>query len=319
MNTKLRKYLNPKNYIIAIFFIINRNILHHIDLMFAPDHKEQFPYPPIFIIGSPRSGSTLLFQVLTDAFDLAYLSNFHCTLFGAPAIAERLLKYLGKRKTQSNYKSLYGTTSGWLQPSECGQWWYRFFRQKPAHVTLNDIDQKKILNFRKSLIALTNAAEKPVILKNLYASIRLEPISNYIPEALFIVIKRDEFFNAVSILAGRKKYLGRYDLWWSVPPPDIEELKQKLPCEQVIGQIRGIYREINRAITSGFVDLNRVFHIEYEELCRDTHSLLKQIEEFFFQHGIILRRRFEVPSSFPINKTISIDNDLAIKLKNLLN
>ena len=40
-------------------------------------------WPPVFILGAPRSGSTLLYQVLTEAFDFAYLTNLQGFLAGA--------------------------------------------------------------------------------------------------------------------------------------------------------------------------------------------------------------------------------------------
>jgi len=40
-------------------------------------------YPPLFIIGPPRTGSTLLYQLVVQRFDVGYLANRHCRLYGA--------------------------------------------------------------------------------------------------------------------------------------------------------------------------------------------------------------------------------------------
>ena len=43
--------------------------------------------PPIFIIGPPRSGSTLLYQVLTSYFDLSYFKNLHSKYYFAQQLS----------------------------------------------------------------------------------------------------------------------------------------------------------------------------------------------------------------------------------------
>jgi len=38
--------------------------------------------PPIFIIGAPRTGSTLLIQSIAGSFDIGFLANAHAFLSG---------------------------------------------------------------------------------------------------------------------------------------------------------------------------------------------------------------------------------------------
>jgi len=307
--TSFKKYFSPQAYLRFALNKINHHILHYVDIAVAPDPTMPFIQPPTFIIGAPRSGSTLLFQVMTDAFDVAYLSNRHCQFFGAPALAERTFKPL-RNKKPSDFTSFHGQTNGPDAPSECGAWWYRFFRREPAYVTLDDVDERKMIAFRRSLLALTEVTQKPLIFKNLYAGLRLEPISKYVPEALFIIIKREELYNAASILAGRMKALGTYDKWWSVPPPDVNKLKDKPPHEQVIGQIRSIYQEIERVARDGFIEQDRMLQIEYEHLCQDTAKTLQRIESFWAKHNLIVEHRFPVPEKFTINRNMNIPPEL---------
>jgi len=314
MGISIKKYLSPKSYANYALKQFNRHVLHHLDIFLAPKLNQQFKYPPIFIIGAPRSGSTLLFQILTDAFDVAYLSNLHCNLFGSPALAEKIFQPLNN-KQPSDYSSKHGRTNGLSGPSECGEWWYRFFRRMPAHVPLVAVHKTKMRKFRRSVMAFTKAAGKPVLFKNLYASLRLEPLSKYLPEALYIIVTRNELFNAASILSGRKKAFGSYEKWWSVPPPGWEQLQDKTASKQVVGQIRAIYAEIDRVIAKGFIKESKVLRVEYEELCRDTQSLIETMDEFFSYNGLKIARRFEVPDSFIASENISLPADIADELK----
>ncbi|WP_163575251.1 sulfotransferase [Halomonas faecis] len=262
----------------------------------------------VFIIGPPRSGSTLLMQTLTDAYDVGYLTNRHCRWFGAPALAERLYNPLGD-KSPSDFQSNYGRTKKPSDPAECGAWWYRFFRRQPAYVTRGEVSERKMRAFSRSIASLQNTSGKPLIFKNLYASLRLDPMSVYLPEALYIVIERDLKDNAESILKGRKDALGSYQHWWSVPPPNVGALDELSPVQQAVGQIESIHELIDRDIERlGLED--RVFRVSYEDFCEDVHGTLYRFQDFMARHGIELERRFEVPYRFEIEHSQKIPQDM---------
>jgi hypothetical protein len=312
MKRSLKKYLNPANYGRRLLTIVNRMLLHHLDWVVAPACDTPLRHPPIFILGAPRCGSTLLFQVLTDAFDVGYISNAHCRFFGAPALAERVLRPLAN-KPMSDYTSQHGMTKGRYGPAECGEWWYRFFRRTPAYVPLADADPEKMRCFRRSLLAMVSAFEKPVFFKNLYASLRLEPISKIVPEALFIVVRRDLVDNARSLLASRLLQTGGYETWFSVPPPDIDLLRQLPVAQQVVGQVRSIYRTIERGMEH--IGSDRFLVLQYERFCDDVHGTLKEVESFLDRWGVTLIRAGIVPTHFSRPDQAPIPDSIARDLR----
>lgn len=302
------KYLNPKNYVRRAWYLVNQHVLSRAETLTAPSANSVLCRPPIFIIGPPRSGSTLLFQVITDAFSLAYISNRHCQWFGAPAFAEKLYRPL-ERRPQSDYRSSQGVAEGCHAPSECGAWWYRFFRREPAYVTLKDVDVKKMKAFRRSIAEMGRATGLPLMFKNLYASLRIEPIAWFLPEALYVVIERDWVDNATSILVSRKKALGGYDRWWSIPPPNVDELVGLSPAQQVVGQIRSIHNLVNCDIERlGLED--RTFRIRYEEFCIDVPGTLERFRLFLVKNGINLQQQFEVPQAFDTKRNSELPSAL---------
>ena len=86
----------------------------------------ELSHTPILILGAPRSGSTLLYQSMVERFDVAYISNRHCRWHGAPSLVER--RFGGARHV-ATYASRHGAEAGATAPSECGGYWYRFFRR----------------------------------------------------------------------------------------------------------------------------------------------------------------------------------------------
>jgi len=263
-------------------------------------------YPPIFILGAPRSGSTLLVQAITEAFDIGYISNCHCKWYGAPALAEIFFKPTLNR-VPTCFESQHGTTQGSYAPSECGQYWYRFFRRKPAYVSISDISIRKLNRFHQSVSSLISAVGKPVAFKNLYAGLRLQPIVKTFPNALFIIIKRCEIDNGHSILEGRLKSLGNYDDWWSVEPPNIDELSSLPSYQQVIEQIRSIYKLIDEELSLCQVREEQVFRINYEEFCSNPNLAIENISIFFSANHLDVPICTKLPKSFPIRQSIRID------------
>jgi len=308
------KYLNPVNYTRKGGYLLNKYILHYIDIIKAPFYDTHLKYPPIFFLGAPRSGSTLMMQVLTDTFDFGYISNRHCQFFGMPCLAENIFHPL-KNKKISDYKSYHGITRGVYAPAECGEWWYRFFRRKPAYVPHDQAGSYKMRCFRRSVASLTNALSRPVLFKNLYATLRIRPILEHIPEALFIIVKRDELDNGHSLLEARNKVFNTYDNWWSMEPPSVEQLKRLPAYAQVIEQIRHINALIDQDIADSKVTRSRFHQIVYEEFCSDVHKSLSEFDTFLKSHGVETDKKFDVPERFHLHKGVRINQNLYNKMK----
>jgi hypothetical protein len=266
---------------------------------------------PIFIVGAPRSGSTLLYQLMVDHYDVGYLANAHCRWPGGPSIVERRERVLANRPVAGDYTSTYGATSGDAGPSECGAYWYRFFPRTPHHV--EQLPEETLAQIRASVRAFGDVVGRPLVYKNLYATVRMRPLAAALPEALFISISRDVVANSHSLLEGRRKNLGSYDEWFSVEPPGIEQLRSLPAHEQVLGQIRALEELIESDAQT--IGADRFHHVSYEALCADAHGELARIGAFVQQHGTELAVRADVPSTFPAGGTsVRIDEALYQRL-----
>jgi hypothetical protein len=290
-------------------------VLHHIECRAAGSRADPLRYPPVFIIGAPRCGSTLLYQVMVEHFDLGYLSNFHCLFYGAPSFAERLF-HPARWRMPSGFQSDHGKVSGRSAPSECGEFWYRFFRRRPQFVPLDEAGERSMRYLRGAVRALVDAAGKPVLFKNLPCALRLGPIISALPESLFIVVQRDWLETAHSILESRRKLFGNYEGWFSVEPPEVESLKKRPSHEQVVEQIRSVHALIDEARDK--VDTIQFIDVDYEELCRDTYATLDKLAGFFESNGLDVARGSGAPRSFRVKSRVRIDEDLYRKTKHYL-
>ena len=297
-----------------LFRVFGGHILAKFEPVLYKNSDKPLAHPPIFFLGAPRSGTTLAMQVITDVFDIGYISNFHCNFFGAPALAEIVFRPIEGRP-RSSYSSVHGKTAAPHDPSECGEWWYRFFRRFPRYVDLAGANDRKMSRFRGSVGSLIQAFGKPILFKNPHAALRIQPIVKYVPEALFIIVERDELDNAHSLLEVRKKVYGSYERWWSMEPPAIKEL-EKLPAhQQVVEQIRNIYSTIRSDLDIAGVDPSACFTLKYEQLCNDPEKEMLRLDQFFRVNKCEIRRLHLPPEPFARRNEIRIDPELFESMK----
>jgi hypothetical protein len=288
------------------FRALNRG-LAFVETSLASGGEAPLRHPPLLVVGAPRSGSTLLYQLLVERFDIGYLSNLHCRFFGAPSLVERLARGRLAVRTAS-YASIHGRTSGATAPSECGEYWYRFFRKSPQYTPLAEADPARLRRLRASVRALGDAAGHPLVFKNLVCSLRLGPIGAALPEALFLFVRRDLADNAQSLLAARQRIHGDYAAWWSVEPPGFERLIALPPHEQVVEQVRAVEAVVEEDRES--LGRGRFHELRYEDLCDDPRGALDAIARFAAGRAVSLVPRREVPSRFERREQAELDAGL---------
>jgi hypothetical protein len=235
-------------------------------------------YDPVFIIGPPRSGSTILYQLITNFYDVSYINNL-CHLsrknfyFGF-----WLSNVLYKNKKHNIFKSNYGNTqkSGLNAPSEGGQIWYRWFSKNKIYYEKDDLSEEDILEIRNTFNAITNRFQKPIVIKNLMFSQRLNVLANIFPTAKIIFIKRSPEFNAQSIYLARKKQAN--DQWWSVKPVNHEELSKLSLIEQSVSQVFYLEKQIHEDLKQ--FSAENITIIKYEELITNCVNVLDHLREF---------------------------------------
>ena len=230
---------------------------------------------PVFIIGLPRSGSTFVYQLLSDLFDVNYLDNLmnlgrECLYFTA------WLSHLiyGDRPHHS-YASEFGDTweSGLHAPSEAGPLWYRWIPGDMIYLNENSLDQRQRRSMSRNLYALINRYRKPLLIKNLFFANRIRLIRSVFPLAKFILVERESIYVAQSIYLSRlKNTKDPATEWWSVKFKGYEQLMDKQIVEQVAGQVAALESIIRKDLAE--VDPSLVLRISYEKFQEDLQTEL---------------------------------------------
>lgn len=290
MKSKAMKNLNSfrilrKSAGLACFLINKDIILPSIEqnLIFKKD-TELSEVRPIFIIGAPRTGSTLLYQLLVGVYKSSYFSNLASLLFKSPVLATKITYTLGLRYKFSG-DSTYGYIKGVCAPSEAGPIYNYWFGQPIG-------DYGELVNPeipRYTIKKIMDIMGGPFISKNLNNSLRIKQIRATFPEAVFLYMKREPIYVAQSIIVTRRKFLGSDQAWFSVRPPGYEQLLNLSPFEQVVWQIKLIEECIEKAISE--LDIKNVIETSYDHLCPNWRQELDYISMRCERYGVTLKEK----------------------------
>lgn len=248
----------------------NSRIFQRIDEKLCGKEVIGFP-PPIFLVGAPRVGSTLLYQVIIAKYETTYLTNLHSLFFSESCLAEyivRFLRNIGFRYSPS-FKSDYGFVSGVLGPSEAGPTFRHWFGEADFNIGTHQTDCEKI---QRVFSLLCSSREIPFVSKNLFNSMRLGEILKCFPEAFLVWMRRDRDEVLRSIIKMREELCGDVNKWVSVRIPDWEEVQKLPPKDQVVRQIETIEKYIEEIFKSRSEE-NSV-QVNFAELCQQPDNVI---------------------------------------------
>ena len=232
--------------------------------------------PALFILGAPRTGSTVFFQALVEAFRLPYFSNLINDYFFETPVLGLAIQAGVEKIPQINFTSRYGKTKGLLQPSEGSHVLRNWFGGgHPSQLVSTTILPGKLDHIRRTLQAAHLLFGRPLCIKNAWNCFRVANLSQILPDAFFIWIRRDIAASAKSDLLARYEVQGSPLVWNSATPHNVDALRQRPYWEQVIENqyefSLALERDLN-AHTAG-----RFCEIWYEDFCSDTSAALRDI------------------------------------------
>lgn len=255
-------------------------------------------FAPVFIIGPPRTGSTLLYQLLVRRYRFCYFSNLLNRFPGAPLALAKLSKPFGGFDAGDDFNSRYGDTWGWHSPSQGRECWTAWLPESPNAIEPQAVPTAAKRRIRANVGAMQRICDRPFINKWPPNSVRVRLLEDIFPEALFLRISRATRPTVLSILRGRKDLCQRGSGWFSVKPPGYREImQQRDPEEQAAWQIAMIEQAIDADVN--VVGADRFFQVHYEDLTSRPREVLDMIAAFYQRAtGIALRKRCEVPHRF---------------------
>lgn len=264
--------------------------------------------PILYVMGCARSGTTLVYQYLSQTGLFAFPSNFVSRFYYAPYLGARLQQMLYEcdfrgeitgDQPAPHFDSLLGKTKGARSPHEFWYFWRRFFNfgdiQQLSGESLVSADGA---GFIRELRAFQSVLAQPLVLKGMILNWHIPYLASLFEKSYFVVVERDVADNAESLLHARREFSGDENAWYSFKPPGYEHVLPLAPPQQVAWQVMATNSAIRDGISA--IPRERVITVSYENFCTSPQSLLDEIAD---KCGLTTSRaKNELPESFNIRQ-----------------
>lgn len=263
-----------------------------------PSYGEPNELPVVYVVGAPRSGTTLAHQLLARHLPLGYVDNVTARFWLRPAVGVALSRELlgGPGGRRFELASWHGVTAGAAGPHEFGYFWRHWLRldEAPTH----HLDERReaavdVDGLRRALADLRAAWGAPVVFKNVVCGFHAHLLTRVHPASVFVHVARDLEVVARSILQARLERYGTYEAWWSLKP-STWPFEGAGPAEQAVRQAIDCRAEIAAELERAGVNS---LTIDYEALCADPPGFVARVREALNRLGSDLAPTGAVPAS----------------------
>ncbi|MDA3820249.1 MAG: sulfotransferase [Candidatus Delongbacteria bacterium] len=241
--------------------------------------------PALILLAPPRSGSTLTYQLLVNAFENTHLTNIQNLLYATPRTGMWLSSLKCGNKS-AGYTSKQGFVDGLCGEAEGLKFW--------SYWTGIGIDQFQS-EFKpgkteriKRILSKQNSSEKALITGYMGHVFAIEEMANLFPEALFVYLKRDLLSNAYSIFNVAPQN------WFSVKTQSYPLVEKQDRYHQIAAQLLDVHQLILNKVPYNAVS------IEYKEVCHNPASVVDDILRAAKVHDVVLNRKNnkDLPEAF---------------------
>jgi LPS sulfotransferase NodH len=241
----------------------------------------ELAYPLVFVFGLPRSGTTVLTQLLSQCLDLGFINNLTARFWLAPVTGVRISRTLVEETSESSFESKFGATNRISDIHEFGYFWRHWLKKE----SLEDIETAKDredsidwIGLRRVLANLQHEFGKAMVFKNIFGSYHLSKLQETLGKVVFVYIERDPLDVAVSILRAREEFYIDPNQWWSYAPPEYRKLLDLDYRRQIAGQIHYLKKFYSQELENLEPRANLV-RMDYETLMTDPGYQIEKVRE----------------------------------------
>jgi hypothetical protein len=235
--------------------------------------------PAVFVVGTPRSGTTLAYQTLHTGLKSFYLTNLWNMLYATPAFGGMISSSLC-RNHSSHFSSCKGLVGGVCGEAEGMRFWEHWTGQslKEEPQALDPRNTQKIARIITSL----GKHAIPFISGYLGHAFSMQHLRTFFPGALFVHVTRALTPNACSVFTSSPHE------WFSVLPKALKDTNTPDRKQMICRQLLSIHRTI---LENSYNE--DTFIMPYEDLCKNPGEMIQQ-----FIHFVSQKKSFQLQPQF---------------------
>lgn len=235
------------------------------------------PPKSLVVTGLPRSGTTLVYEIVVQAFKVAYFSKIYSYAYGMPNLTTRLVSAFMKNP-RAHYRSKYGSLPGFFSPAENHNFWMKWFPEQPFlghHVPFSALSAKDVTEINSTLASISCIAGRPYVFKDVYLSLSLDSLLKSVDGARVLLVTRDHDAVAASVYK-RRSEISHETPWWSIRPPFSEDVFEKDLIKQVAFQCTRSEQLIQQQLSAADPDRYRI--VKYADVCKSPPAFVEQMQ-----------------------------------------
>ena len=275
--------------------------------------------PVLWVVGLPRSGTTLAMQAVTTALKVGYVDNLAARFWLAPATGLRLSRILlGAQAGDASFRSDFGKTPGLTGPHEFAYFWQRHLALEHAPPVDPEAMRRQAdwQGLSAALRAMGAALGVPLVHKGIAILYVMDEIQRRFPESVFLHVRRDPLDIACSLAAARLSYYGDASVWWSLYTPDYASLRDQPFDRQIARQVSYFLGLQSEAIQR--TGDSRQTVANYVDICARPNEV---VEAFRYKvreaTGFAIETRAALPAGFAPSRP-AVSDDIRETLKSAL-
>lgn len=241
----------------------------------TPDEIDDAPPASAQIVGLPRTGTTLMYQLLARTGEVGYPSNVMAFFHEAPWVGAHLHRQLAAQDPTTSFDSVGGRTPEPLDPHEFGYFWRRVCGHS-ANSLVQGGSGLDVASLKAELDLVATVFRKPVVYKNFLAMVHAPAMRSF-GVSSFVVVKRDARDVAASLLALRQR-LGVAPTAPFGVQPSVQPGHSSSALETVAWQVAALEQDLAGASLTSDQDVQVVDYVDLchapRTVCGDVLSML---------------------------------------------
>ncbi len=228
------------------------------------------PTPMLLMVGGPRSGTTIAYQLLVAHLPVSYTSCWVDAFAHSPITAGRLRRrwVLDPPDTRENF---FGSVRGMSGPSDAFAIWNRWFGE--VRGVPDPLTDEAEADMRSFFWAWHQTFGRPLLNKNNRNTLAVTQLAQTLPAARFIVIRRNPIHVVQSLIVSRREVQGDVNAGWGLLSRDADPDKPMDYVDVVCEQVHEFQTELDRQLAT--VDPARVMNLNYRELCANPEQAIR--------------------------------------------